>query len=48
VRNQEEPLSEGTKVTLEASHMEGVTAAIDSVEETTVYMLDYQPIDSWE
>ncbi|MBC9826354.1 YdhK family protein [Carnobacterium inhibens] len=50
-RNQEEPLSEGTEVTLEASHMEGmegVTATIDSAEETTVYMLDYQPTDGGE
>lgn len=50
-RNQEEPLSEGTEVTLEASHMEGmegVTATIDSAEETTVYMLDYQPTDGEE
>lgn len=50
-RNQEEPLSEGTEVTLEASHMEGmegVTATIDSAEETTVYMLDFQPTDGGE
>lgn len=53
-RNQEEPLSEGTEVTLEASHMEGMegmegaTATIDSAEETTVYMLDYQPTDGGE
>ncbi|WP_373471991.1 YdhK family protein [Carnobacterium alterfunditum] len=50
-RNQEEPLSEGTEVTLEASHtegMEGVTATINSAEETTVYMLDYQSTDGGE
>lgn len=50
-RDQEEPLSEGTEVTLEASHMEGMegaTATIDSAEETTVYMLDYQPTDGGE
>ncbi|AGY82983.1 YdhK family protein [Carnobacterium inhibens] len=50
-RNQEEPLNEGTEVILEASHMEGmegVTATIDSAEETTVYMLDYQPTDGGE
>ena len=50
-RNQDEPLSEGTEVTLEARHMEGmegVTATIDSAEETTVYMLDYQSTDGGE
>lgn len=50
-RDQDEPLSEGTEVTLEASHMEGMegaTATIDSAEETTVYMLDYQPTDGGE
>ncbi|MEH7095015.1 YdhK family protein [Neobacillus vireti] len=34
----------GTKVTLEADHMEGMmgaTATIDSAEKTTVYMIDY-------
>ncbi|MGX7388841.1 YdhK family protein [Carnobacterium divergens] len=50
-QNQEEPLSEGTEATLEASHMEGMegaTATIDSAEETTVYMLDYQSTDGGE
>ncbi|WP_034551902.1 YdhK family protein [Carnobacterium funditum] len=50
-RSQEEPLNEGTEVTLEASHMEGMegaTATINSAEETTVYMLDYQPTDGGE
>ncbi|MEG0552142.1 MAG: YdhK family protein [Carnobacterium sp.] len=28
--------------------MEGVTATIDYAEETTVYMLDYQPTDGGE
>lgn len=39
----EEPLEPGTEVTLDATHMEGmdgVTAVIDSAEETTVYMVD--------
>ena len=50
-RNQEQPLSEGTEVTLEADHMEGMkgaTATIDSAEDTTVYMIDYQPTTGGE
>lgn len=38
------PLEPGTKVDLNANHMEGmdgVTAEIDSYEQTTVYMIDY-------
>ncbi|OPG95174.1 hypothetical protein B2I21_28215 [Chryseobacterium mucoviscidosis] len=41
-----EPLKPGTKVTLEAEHMEGMMGAeatIDSVEKTTIYMVDYTP-----
>ena len=41
----------GTKVTIEADHMagmEGATAEIDSVEVTTVYMVDYTPISGGE
>ncbi|MED4532416.1 YdhK family protein [Metabacillus fastidiosus] len=40
------PLKLGTKVTLEADHMEGMkgaTAEIESAEKTTVYMIDYMP-----
>lgn len=39
-------LDPGTKVTLEADHMEGMNGAkgtIDSAEKTTVYMVDYTP-----
>jgi uncharacterized protein YceK len=39
-------LKPGTKVTLEADHMEGMMGAdatIDSAEHTTVYMIDYTP-----
>lgn len=39
-----EPLKPGSKVTIEANHMEGMqgaTAEIDSAEKTTVYMIDY-------
>ncbi|WP_325168710.1 YdhK family protein [Paenibacillus sp. S28] len=41
-----EPLQPGTKVTIEADHMEGMKGAegaIDSAEKTTVYMVDYTP-----
>lgn len=41
---QSAPLEPGTEVVLNAEHMEGmegVTAEIDSAEETTVYMVDY-------
>lgn len=45
----EEALEVGTEVILEAHHMMGMysaTAIIEAVEETTVYMVDYQPTDS--
>jgi len=41
----------GDTVTIQTDHMagmEGATATIDSAEETTVYMLDYQPTDGGE
>ncbi|MFP3719916.1 YdhK family protein [Niallia circulans] len=41
-----EMLEKGTEVTLEADHMKGMKGAkatIDSAENTTVYMVDYQP-----
>lgn len=47
----EEPLPVGTEVVLEADHMpgmEGATAVIESVEDTTVYIIDYQPTDGGE
>ncbi|NRD76993.1 YdhK family protein [Bacillus sp. BRMEA1] len=40
------PLKPGTKVTLEAEHMDGMmgaTGTIDSAEHITVYMIDYTP-----
>lgn len=40
----ESPLASGTKVVLDADHMEGMDGAIatiDSAEETTVYMVNY-------
>ena len=40
----DQALEPGTKVTLEADHMEGMkgaTGTIDSAEKTTVYMVDY-------
>ena len=39
-------LEKGTEVTLEADNMKGMKGAkatIDSAENTTVYMVDYQP-----
>ncbi|MFS0647185.1 YdhK family protein [Siminovitchia sp. 179-K 8D1 HS] len=45
----EAPLEEGTEVTMNADHMEGMdgaTATIDSAEQTTVYMVDFTPKDS--
>ncbi|WP_406945550.1 YdhK family protein [Halobacillus sp. SY10] len=42
------PLEEGTEVTLNADHMEGMegaAATIDSVEQTTVYMLDFTTVN---
>lgn len=47
----EEPLEIGTEVILEANHMpgmEGATAIIESVEDTTVYVINYQPTDGGE
>ncbi len=47
----EETLEPGTEVTIEADHMEGmngVTAEIDSSEQTTVYMIDYTPTTGGE
>lgn len=44
-------LEPGSKVTLEANHMEGMqgaTAEIDSAEKTTVYMVDYTPTTGGE
>ncbi|MBT2654499.1 YdhK family protein [Bacillus sp. ISL-18] len=44
-------LEPGTKVTLQADHMEGMdgaTATIDSAEKTTVYMVDYTPTTGGE
>lgn len=44
----EEALEVGSEVILEAHHMPGMygaTAVIEAVEETTVYMVDYQPTD---
>lgn len=41
----------GTEVILNADHMEGMqgaTAIVDSVEETTVYMIDYKPTNGGE
>jgi hypothetical protein len=40
------PLEPGTEVTINANHMEGMegaTAKIDSVEKTTVYMINFKP-----
>lgn len=47
----EEPFKEGDEVTLNASHMkgmEGAAAEIDSVQETTVYMVDFTAADGQE
>jgi len=44
-------LEPGTKVTIEADHMEGMMGAagtIDSAEKTTVYMIDYTPTTGGE
>ncbi|WP_312096421.1 YdhK family protein [Niallia sp.] len=46
-----EMLEKGTEVTLEADHMEGMNGAkaiIESAENTTVYMVDYQPTTGGE
>lgn len=47
----EAPLEPGTQVTINASHMEGmdgVTAEIDTAENTTVYMVSFTPTNSNE
>ncbi|MGM0852818.1 MAG: YdhK family protein [Bacillota bacterium] len=47
----EEPYTSGDEVVLNADHMkgmEGATATIDSVEETTVYMVDFTPVTGGE
>lgn len=47
----DETLGQGTEVTIEADHMEGMegaTAEIDSAEKTTVYMIDYTPTTGGE
>lgn len=44
-------IDSGEEVILNANHMEGMegaTATIDSAEETTVYMIDYEPTDGGE
>ncbi|ULT58759.1 YdhK family protein [Neobacillus drentensis] len=44
-------LEPGTKVTMQADHMEGMdgaTGTIDSAEKTTVYMVDYTPTTGGE
>lgn len=46
-----EMIEKGTEVTLEADHMEGMKGAkaiIESAENTTVYMVDYQPTTGGE
>jgi hypothetical protein len=46
-----QPLQPGATVTLEADHMKGMkgaTATIDSAEQTTVYMIDYTPVNGGE
>ncbi|MFC4800074.1 DUF1541 domain-containing protein [Neobacillus sp. GCM10023253] len=46
-----EPLKPGMEVTIEADHMKGMkgaTGIIDSVEQTTVYMVDYTPTTGGE
>lgn len=50
-KNQNEPLETGEEATIEAYHMpgmEGQTATVDEVEDTTVYMVDYLPTDGGE
>jgi len=47
----EKPYQPGTKVVLQADHMNGMngaTAIIDSAEQTTVYMVDYIPTTGGE
>ncbi|WP_114570638.1 YdhK family protein [Exiguobacterium flavidum] len=45
------PLKKGDEATIEADHMEGMDGAkatIDSAEQTTVYMVDFEPTDGSE
>lgn len=47
----DEPLKPGTEVTINADHMKGMKdakAAIDSAEQSTVYMVDYTPTTGGE
>lgn len=47
----DQPFEPGTEVVLNTDHMEGMkgsTAVVDSVEETTVYMVDYTPTTGGE
>ncbi|MFD1356315.1 YdhK family protein [Fictibacillus halophilus] len=47
----DQPLKEGTEVTLNADHMKGMKGAkatIDSAEQTTVYMVNYTPTTGGE
>ncbi|RBP02936.1 YdhK family protein [Rossellomorea aquimaris] len=47
----EEPYESGDEVVLNAEHMkgmEGAAATIDSVEKTTVYMVDFTPVTGGE
>ena len=46
-----EPFQEGDEVVLDADHMQGmdgVTATVDSAQQTTVYMIDFNAMDSGE
>lgn len=46
-----EPLKAGDEATVSADHMTGMTGAtvtIDSAEETTVYVIDFMPLDGGE
>lgn len=48
---QEEPLEPGMEITLNARHMDGMEGAagtIDFAEETTIYMVDFMPMDGNE
>ncbi|SEK56515.1 Protein of unknown function [Carnobacterium iners] len=50
-KDQEKPLEPGTEIIVEAKHMagmEGASATIDSFEDTTVYMIDYEPTSGGE
>ncbi|MGM0898176.1 MAG: YdhK family protein [Bacillota bacterium] len=48
---QDDPYAEGDAITLDAEHMmgmEGASAAVDSVEQTTVYMVDFEDTETGE